>query len=180
MREAPGAGGALRDPIILPICCERRAVWRINSEYKCLARGRYSTKWMIQMLHRRGIAPLRRGSTSRAGGSPCRVAEYGFGCETLRTPLRVGQYSPVWSRMDSTPRYCEMLHTYGYLMRLAGLGIQSRPGNDERQSGQLIARGLSPPCQRRKTKRPARKLPALIEGSHDRRRAALAERPKVR
>lgn len=33
-----------------------------------------------------------------------------------------------------------------YRMRLADLGIQGRPGNDERQSGQLIARGLSPPC----------------------------------
>ncbi|TFB07350.1 hypothetical protein CCMA1212_000342 [Trichoderma ghanense] len=28
--EAPGAGGALRDPMILPICCERRAGWRIK------------------------------------------------------------------------------------------------------------------------------------------------------
>ncbi|KAL7820747.1 hypothetical protein V8C26DRAFT_367561 [Trichoderma gracile] len=130
------------------------------------------------------LAPLWRGSTSRAGGSPCRVAEYGFECETLRPPCEFTG-TLVDLCMGSTARYCmygEMLRTY-YLMRLADLGIQSRTGNDERQSGQLMVatRGLSPPWQAAcagRPQEPARKLPALIEGSHDRRRAALVERPK--
>ncbi|KAL6870522.1 hypothetical protein J3F83DRAFT_736624, partial [Trichoderma novae-zelandiae] len=53
--------------------------------------------------------------------------------------------------MDSTWRYCELLR-----MRLADLGIQSRPGNDERQrqSGQLvITRGHGPPLPAQRTTR---------------------------